>query len=381
MKTYLFCLGILIAAIGTSHGQPGSEENPQEPPPGFWQIPKTQFIFKVGGYVKLDVIHDFDPIGSPDFFNVWEIPTDGSKGETTHLNVKETRLLFDTRHPSRFGELRVYLESDFYGTNGAFRIRHAFLEIGGRLLAGQYWSNFMDPSIIPGTLDFEKPAAYAFVRHPMIRWKQPFGENLHLSLAIEEPSSKGIAPMKAGKFESPLPDFTAALRYESGWGHVQLSGFAGTIRYRFDTGGNANYFLAGGNLSGQLNFWEKDKFTYQMLYGPGTNRYRGGNSVAPATDSTLQAITDLAFTLGYTHFWIPELSSLAVFNHGIIENTPAEDAGNPHTANYFAVNLLWHYIEGGFIGLEYLRGHLEDFSGATGTANRLQLSFRYSFNL
>jgi hypothetical protein len=34
-----------------------------------------------------------------------------------------------------------------------------------------------------------------------------------------------------------------------------------------------------------------------------------------------------------------------------------------------------------FIGVEYLRGNRVDFNGEDGTANRLQLSFRYSFNM
>nr|MCU0403726.1 porin [Chitinophagaceae bacterium] len=136
-------------------------------PKGWWHIPKSDVRFKFGGYVKADLIHDFNPIGSPDFFDVSKIPTDGSEGQTTHFNLKETRLLLDVRTPSKIGDIRAYIETDFYGTSGALRIRHAFIDINDKWLIGQWWSNFMDENIIPNTLDFEKPTAYAFARHGM----------------------------------------------------------------------------------------------------------------------------------------------------------------------------------------------------------------------
>ncbi len=123
-------------------------------PAGWWKIPKTNARITIGGYVKFDMIHDFNPINSPSFFDVSKIPTDGSKGTNTHLQANETRLILDFRTPMGKSDLRTYVEGDFYGTSGAFRLRHAYVEIGGRLLAGQTWSNFMDESIIPPTLGF-----------------------------------------------------------------------------------------------------------------------------------------------------------------------------------------------------------------------------------
>ena len=163
--------------------------------PGWWEIPKTTVRMKIGGYVKFDLIHDFDPIGSPDYFDVSTIPTDGSKGETTHMHAKESRVFLDFRSPSKVGELRAYVEGDFYGTSGAFRLRHAFVEINnGKWLAGQWWSNFMDETIIPPTLDFEKPAAYAFARHAMFRWKQSLSADSYLAIAVEEPNTRAQTP-------------------------------------------------------------------------------------------------------------------------------------------------------------------------------------------
>src|SRR5688572_26255883 len=312
MKSYKsFSIILLIGVMVLTSIRVEAQENEpvEELPPGWLQIPKTPVRVKIGGYVKFDLIHDFNPINSPDFFDVTKIPTDDSKGESTHMHAKETRLFLDFRSPSKVGELRAYVEGDFYGTSGAFRLRHAFVEINGKWLAGQWWSNFMDENIIPNTLDFEKPAAYAFARHAMFRWKQPLSADAYLAIALEEPNTSAQAPAEPGKFESPLPDLTARYRITKKWGHVQLSGFAAQLRYRITAGGTQDVSLFGGNLSGQFNILKKDKLIYQVVYGPGVGRFRGGLSAGLDANGELEPITDMGATAGYQHFWSDRFSS------------------------------------------------------------------------
>lgn len=349
-------------------------------PPGWWVIPNTDVQLKFGGYVKFDMIHDFNPIGSPDFFDVSKIPTDGSEGTTTHLNAKETRLLLDVRKPTKIGEMRTYIEGDFYGTSGAFRLRHAFVEIGGKWLAGQWWSNFMDESVIPATLDFEKPAAYAFIRHPMLRYKHALSANSYLAFALEEPSKSAEAPPQPGEFESPLPDLTIRYRHTKPWGHIQLSGFAGQMRYRYDSGEKDNIGLFGLNLSGKFNILEKDNVIFQGVFGPGVGRYRGGSSVAPGKNDKLEALMDKGITLGYQHHWSPKFSSLVLYNQGSVDNSEGQPSNSLYQTKYIAANLVWYFTKNAFAGIEYLNGTREDLDKAKGSANRLQFSIQYNFN-
>lgn len=376
-KTTLSLLGCILLST-TTFSQESLPKDVLEIPPGWWQIPQTPVMFTFGGYVKMDMIHDFDAIGSPDYFDVSKIPTDGTDGETTHFNVKETRLKLDVKYPDK--NLRAYIEGDFYGSGGSLRIRHAFVEYKG-LLAGQTWSNFMDETIIPPTLDFEKPAAYAFARHGMIRYKHPISDNSYFGIALEESNASGQAPMEAGKFENPLPDLTARFRYSKDWGHIQLSGFLASIRYRFDSGAKEDVTLYGANLSGQFNFLKKDMLIYQVVYGPGIGRYRGGQSVALDQNGKLETLTDLGVTLGVQHYWSDSFSSLVVYNYGQVDNTDGQPGSALESSNYFAANLIYHVMKGTFVGVEYLRGTREDFNGADGSANRLQFSVRYSFNM
>jgi hypothetical protein len=372
----MFLMVMLFATAGFSQNQVASAED--ELPAGWWKFPKTPVIFTFGGYVKADMIHDFNPIASPDFFDVSKIPTDGSKGQTTHFNVKETRLKLDVRHPEN--GLRAYIETDFYGSGSSLRIRHAYVEYKG-LLVGQTWSNFMDESIIPPTLDFEKPAAYAFARQGMIRYKHTISDNMYFGIALEESKAEGQAPAEAGKFENSLPDLTGRFRITEKWGHIQVSGYLATIGYRYDTGSRDDFTLYGGNFSGQLNLSKKDKIIYQAVYGKGLGRYRGGQSVALDQNGNLAPLTDLGLSIGVEHNWTDKFSSLFFYNYGDVENTEGQPVTALSSTTYFATNFIYNIMKGTFVGVEYLRGKRDDFNEANGTANRLQFSFRYSFNM
>ncbi|HEX6891725.1 MAG TPA: DcaP family trimeric outer membrane transporter [Chryseolinea sp.] len=372
----ILLIGVMVVSSISVNAQ--QTEQAEELPPGWLQVPKTPFRLKIGGYVKFDLIHDFNPINSPDFFDVSKIPTDGSQGESTHMHAKETRLFLDVRSPTKVGELRGYIEGDFYGTGGAFRLRHAYVEVAGKWLAGQTWSNFMDESMIPPTLDFEKPGAYAFARHALLRYKISTSKDAYLAMAVEEPSA--TAQITSGKTESPLPDFTARYRVTKPWGHLQLSGFAGKLRYRSTTNETQDVALYGGNLSGQLNVLKKDKLSFQVVYGPGVARYRGGESAVIDDDDQFESLTGVGYTVSYLHAWSPSFSSLAVYNYGEDDNISGQPFDSVSNISYLAVNLLWRFAENAFTGIEYLYGTREDIDGNSGSANRVQFSVSYSFN-
>lgn len=379
MKCSSVIAALLVCITGKVTGQ--AEDKSKELPPGWWLLPRTETQLKFGAYVKFDLIHDFNPIASPDFFDVSKIPTDGSKGQSTHMLAKETRLYLDTRTPSKVGELRTYLEGDFYGSGGTFRLRHAFIEINKKWVAGQTWSNFMDESIVPNTLDFEKPAAYAFVRNAMLKFTTPLSKDAFLAFAFEEPSTNAETPAANGKFESPFPDLTAKYRMNKKWGHVQLSAFAAKLVYRFSAGGTDEVNLYGGNLSGQFNLnKQQDKLFYQVVYGPGVGRFRGGLSAGLDENGKLEALKDLGLTVGYEHRWSSAFSSLVLYNTGQVDNTPGQPLSSLYRADYVAANLLWHFADQAFAGIEYLWGMRQDESQDKGTANRLQFSVKYTFN-
>ena len=146
----------------------------------------------MGGRIKLDIIRDFDPIAREDSFDPRTIPVDGSEGGNSNLHARETRLLLDIRGPVEGKELRMYVETDFYGSGNALRLRQAYGSYGG-LLAGQTWSTFVDDNNFPNTIDFESPMAFPSLRQAQLRWTSKLSETMSWSAAVEDNKSS-IAP-------------------------------------------------------------------------------------------------------------------------------------------------------------------------------------------
>jgi hypothetical protein len=377
MKVYLTFLSILFCGFFTFCQVDLQNDSL---PKGWAEIPKTDISFKFGGYVKFDYIQDFNPIGSPYFFDVGTIPLDGGGGEQATLNARETRLHLAVKKQTSVGLVKAYIEGDFYGDGGAFRLRHAYVDINDKIRAGQYWSNFMDVDIIPKTLDFEKPTAYTFLRHALVRYKGKLTDHSYLSVAVEQGSATGQAPAQPGTFESPLPDLTLQYRLSNDWGHLQLSGYAGTIRYRYDAGGSDDFSVFGGNVSGAFKVLKLDRFTYQVIYGSGLGRYRGGVSTTLDDNGNIITIEELGFTLTYEHQWSDKFSSLLVYNQGNNLNQDKQTGLNIDLQRYVAANFLWHFTENAFTGIEYLYGQKHAIDGSNGQANRIQMSIKYAFN-
>ena len=193
----------------------------------------------LGGYVKADLIHDFNAIGSTDVFDPLTIPTDGRPGENTRLHARQTRLNLDFRPDSRSDDLRLFVEGDFFGTTNPFRrgraffrLRHAYIR-AGRLLTGQTWSTFMDESILPSTLDFESPRSVILDRRALVRWTESLTESLDVAVAVEDPRPVfDLDSAPAGNIERPAPDLIARLRYDRPCWHLQSAGVVRLLRYR-----------------------------------------------------------------------------------------------------------------------------------------------------
>jgi len=84
---------------------------------GFFYLPGTQDMLKIGGYAKTDVMYDFKQAGNADSFVPSSIPLPQVEGVTnSNVSVRPTRLNLDFRVPTeRFGDVRFYLEGDLLG--------------------------------------------------------------------------------------------------------------------------------------------------------------------------------------------------------------------------------------------------------------------------
>jgi len=341
-----------------------------------WQIGET--TVKLGGYVKVDLIHDFNPIGSKNAFDPRTIPTDGSDGSNTLMQANQSRLNLDVRTPTSAGDMKVFVEGDFEGSGNAFRLRHAYGAIGP-VLAGQTWTSFMDEAGMPETLDFESPIGFPQIRTAQARYTNKLDSGDSFSFSVEDPAS-AIAGVDTttGTVEDTLPDLTANYIWKHEGGHVQASAFGGLASYNPDVGSTDRAPLWGVNLSTLLTTWGRDNAILQFTYGDGVGRYRGGITAAPDEDGDLEAITTTAVLAAYQHYWSDEYRSTITYSWVSGDVPAGVPTDTSETLQYASANFIWQFSDRAWTGIEYLYGTNEEVDGSDGDASRLQLAIRFN---
>lgn len=354
------------------------------PSTGLVDIAAEDLSLRIGGYVKMDGIHDFQRVGNASKFATATIPVPTEDQERTTFQARETRLNVDVRSGVKAEAVRFFVEGDFYGAGGAFNLRHAYGEYGG-LLAGQTWTTFMDLSSRPVTLDFEGPDGALFIRQPMVRWTQAASDTTSWSLALEGASQGvgalgGVDPNLA---DAPLPDLTGNLRREVGSGHLQLSGVLRKLRYEGGAGEDevAGWGLA---LSGKTPVGPRGRrLMAQLSVGEGTGEYNqalrddGQSDAFLGADGRLEALGNSTAMVGVENDWGPDWSTTVAYSVASLDNVAGQGADVLHRTQSTSATLLWHPTRHFLAGVEYLYGTREDNDGQRGHANRVMFSFKF----
>ena len=404
--------------------------------PGSFKLPGSDTSMAIHGYTKLDAIVDVNQQAG-DSFDVTAIAPNGSTSERRggpifRLHARESRLTFETRTPTNYGQLQTFIQGDFYGSGGnqlhsnstSFRIRHAY-GVLGPVLAGQTWTNFMNVDDLPETLDFQGPSGQIFIRQSQLRYTQAL-DKFTISGAIENPqgdvttntglnNSFGIPKSNTDPVNiDRAPDLTVRGVYTDTWGHISVSGIG--RRFETDNGGGdatgltnqtANAWGGGGDVSGVINIGKlipfapiaSDQIGFNGFYGSGIGRYVniGGATFNSAViknfgTAAVREETQPAWGgfLWYLHNWTDTLRSN--FVGGIQENHWSDAIPNPGNSALSDriitghANLIWSPIKSVNLGVEYMWGE-RDFHQTPGTGgnqkagndSRIQLSAQYLF--
>ncbi len=355
-------------------------------PEGFAPLPGTAFVWKLGGYVKVDVIHDLYEIGNEDKFSTQTISVPEDRESRSNIHAKETRLNVDLRGPFGPHEGRIFVETDFFNSSESLHMRHALGQVGG-LLVGQTWTTYMDLSSRPHTLDFEGPDSEIFERSPMVRWTQDVGERTTFSVAIEDMDhDMTVDPSLTGSSETPLPDLTGNLRHEADGWHVQGSGVVRYLHFEGSQGASDDSTLGWGvALSGKKQLGDPGRrLMGQVSLGEGNGSYsqalRGTGSDAVVTaGGSLRPVRARTLVTGYEHDWTDEWSSTFAYSIADVHNTSTQAATAVRQLQSASANLTWRPFDNFLTGAEYLYGTREDKNGQDGVAHRLQFSFKFLF--
>jgi len=359
---------------------------------GFFQLPGTQTILKIGGYFKTDFIYDMKPAGNADSFipSSFPIPQPIDVNNTT-VSIRPTRLSLDFRIPyTSLGEVRFYAEGDFFGSNSTTpRLRHAYAQ-ARNLLIGQTFSNFMDPDAFPDTLDFQGPNGMVSIRNPQFRYGFALAAHTTLHISVEKASSDVIfkTPQFSSQPEAPAPDGAIRLRQEFDRGHFQVAGlfrsigaFVTTTPQKTDS-----VFGWGINTSLGLKTFGSDNLIFAVAAGHGISRYLQDTSglgidaePASGTHTHLVATPAVGVEASYQHYWFKRLRSSAIYSYAAVNNTDLATASTYNHGTYTGANLIWNPGGSLNVGAEFLYGWTMQQNGLSANAPRIQFSAKYSF--
>ncbi|HKO07037.1 MAG TPA: DcaP family trimeric outer membrane transporter [Alphaproteobacteria bacterium] len=341
--------------------------------PGSFKLPGSDTSLAIHGYIKADFIYDFDQFLGDSFVSTaiaGNHTANAHQGGYFHFDARQTRFNIETRTPTDWGQLKTFLEMDFYGTNAArtdyiqsgggntsnvLRMRHAYGQLGP-VLAGQTWSNFDDQEDQPELLDFNGGEGNAEGRQTQLRYVAPLGK-WTLSASAENPNPRittftapagsattfascGLLTTSGGSIgncTNPMPDLTGRVQYADSWGHVSLSG---VIRdFSFNDGGNASNgstvasignkvghsssTIGGGVMLGTniaIGQWfggpfAKDKLGMTGSWGQGDERYFDIGALAPGLDAAAVSTATGPGTFSISMKTIEHITGQAWYQH------------------------------------------------------------------
>lgn len=364
-------------------------------------FPGSDTKVTLGGYAKLDALWSdrsagVDSVGDQ-LFNPGLIPVGPGAGEHKRdqvtLQARQSRLWLGTSTPTSRGELRTYLEADFFGADGnesssnsnGLRVRHAY-GVLGYLLAGQTWTNFFDERAYPETLDFGGPAGQIFVRQAQLRWTERFAAG-EWSVSAENPESVLAVPGSATPFRSDndhAPDLTARLTYRLGEARYSLGLLAREIAVDSVAAPAATGKAWGGALAlaGVVAARGQDDVRFDLNLGNAIGRYQELGFLPDGyvgADGRLRLARQGSGYVAFRHFWAPRLRSSLEFS-AVSSSAPDGTASGVNRSDRSQhLNLIWSPVDAVNLGAELIHGERTVVGGERGSLNRLQLSAQYSF--
>jgi len=372
---------------------------------GSFKLPGSNTSVTLGGYVKLDAVFSNPSAGVDSAgdlqLNPSNIAVGPGAGEHEHNQVKfgarETRLFAKTSTPTALGDFNTHVEVDFYGADGnesvsnshGLRLRHAYATLG-RFLAGQTWTNFMNPSALPETLDFGGPVGQVFDRQAQVRWTQPFAAAAwhapgQWSLGVE--NAETIAQVPGGASfradDDHVPDFTGQVRFDTSRGAFSVHGLVRQLRVDSGAAPTATdqRWGAAVGVAGVVPVVGKDDVRFTASAGNAIGRYSDGFFPDAVVDDRGRLALPRQFGgfAAYRHFWTDTLRSSLVLSMAH-ESNPANAPGNTNRETHSAhVNLIWSPVPNADVGVEYIRADRATQDGLKGHLDRLQASAKYTF--
>jgi len=359
---------------------------------GFIPIPNTVVLMKLNVRPRVDMVaksaasntpfrfvpSQFRVVGDPGYADDWRF--------TGNANGSQLRL--DFRAPSMEGNFRLFYQNDFFGDDTKhmrYRLQHLYAQYRG-LVAGYTFGLFENPDAWPDTVDYEGPNAVVFARRALVHYQIALGDDLQLTLGIEDPNLAIDTSFDAQAApRARAPDGGLNLRWTHGdSGHVQ---FAGILRSVGNDGGTAtagqDELGWGVNVSGVVRALERTTVQYWLVYGDGIGSM-GNDTSFLGSDAAFRASDGRLVTLEYwsgmgaiTHRFTNRWRSTISYGYVSLENTSGQATNAFHESHYATVNVIHRLFKRLTVGVEGMYGRLEVRDGRAADVFGVQASLSY----
>jgi len=354
-----------------------------QPAPVKAESPLSSFKSKSGadinlyGFVRGDANYIIE--GQDDDFNK-VASSDGKTKDKLRATAKTTRLGLDfNTNVGGDNKLGGKVEVDFAGSttdsNGALRIRHAYLTYNNWLF-GQTTSNFLS-NHAPEMIDFAtNVGGGTAARIPQVRYGFNLAPATKLFISAEEGDSSG----KNIKYS--VPNLTAKLTQGFADGKGSVSARALVENYKSADDSDTAWGLAAG-----VNYQVMDplKISADVSYVDGNSNYLyGSNSAYVVNTSNGKIAQNEAFgvQVGGTYKFNEKLRSTlaygALFADDGTDYARLNKAANEEVYQAW-INFIYSPVKPLDLGVEYINGKRDTFAGNSYKDNRVGLMAKYSF--
>ncbi len=363
--------------------------------------------FKLGGFVRINAAatryNDGEvAVGGlgKEFYLPQQIPVGGGFASQDFLiQARQTRFVLNTETPAGNHTLKSHLEFDFALSTapaGAQRATNAFVPTLRRAfltydntLAGQEWSTFQNVGVLPESTDFVGPIeGTVFVRQTMVRQTLALAPGMQVQLALENPETETINRTAAALLDNDddrLPDLVGRLNIKTGAADLSLAAIARELRVN-QNGFGDTAFGWGISAAGKIGFGPKSRHDLRFMatYGNGIGRYLGLGFVADAVfggapGDKLETVRNFAGFAALRLGWSETLRSTVMGGYQKAWYPANVSLQNNAAAWSLAGNLFWTAAKNFDLGIEYRHGVRKLLNGDSGSLDRLEFAFKYSY--
>ena len=288
-------------------------------------LPGTDTRYLIGGFIELDGLgtRKKQTGDEQDTFLVSATPF-GPADSDRRLSVRQSQINWLSHTPTGLGTITARAEANLFSLDldGTTRVslQQLYVRIADALVVGRMYSTFVDPDVLPTTLDYNGPSGETSVQQWLARIAIALGAGWTLAGDLEDAQAdqNEAGALLALRTHARRPDLAAHLRYDFERGHVQAAALSRRAAATATVGPRTFEQTVGGSglsISGSLATIGDDSLVGEYTTGKGIARYFNdavsSTGVRLGIDDRLELVRNSGSTIYYQRRWAADWMSVA----------------------------------------------------------------------